>query len=299
MSEINQARAFCAIVEQMNIRKAAVVFGVSATMMSKYLKALEDDLGCHLINRNTRTISLTDAGRHYYQHIKPVLQDWRDLKDHMSHFADEIFGHLKITATIEFGGIYLAAIIKQYRADCPHVALELVLTNRTLNLLDEDIDLAIRVAPKLPDSGMIAVPVGQTKLRLWASPQYLSRSGQPQAPEDLHQHACLFFSQTPRANTWLFSQAGQNFELSFDWQWQTDNGRLLNEAAAAGMGIIQAPDYSVADYVKQGRLVEVLAAYRLQPMNISAIYPQRNSVSPKLSHLIELLKQHFGTKSWW
>ncbi|MFC3194833.1 LysR substrate-binding domain-containing protein [Marinicella sediminis] len=299
MLDIKKSRAFCAIVEHMSFRKAATTVGVSPTMMSKYLKGLESDVGCHLINRNTRAISLTDVGREYHRRIKPILLELDQLNQQMSAYAGEVRGHLKITATIEFGGIYLAEVIKQYRQQHPQVSLDFILTNRTLGLFDEDIDLAIRVAPKLPDSGLIAIPICQTHLRTWASPGYLKRCGVPRDMTALKQHACLFFSETPRKNSWLFQVDGCVTEQQLPWQWRTDNGRLLNEAAANDMGIIQAPDYSVSEYVKKGELIEVLADYRLEPFNICALYPQRNSVSPKLTRFIQLLKMHFNEQPLW
>lgn len=263
-------------------------------MISRYIKQLEEEYGCLLFKRNTRKVYLTEAGELYRDNIIPVLNELQLAERKITEYNDIPQGKLTISASIEFGGNYLAPLIEEYRNQYPNVKLQINLSNTPVDLLATGTDLVFRVAPNLSDSSLIAQPICITRLALWASPNYLSEQGVPESIQQLKNHRLLFFSHSVRKDQWIFNVDGQQQTIKLPWCWSSDNGRLLNEAAADEQGIIQAPHYSVADYVKESKLVEVLPENSLNQITISAIYPHRYDLSSRIKSFVELAKVHFS-----
>lgn len=293
MNKVEFMQAFCLVAEYRSFSKASIELGVSATMVSRYIKQLEKQLGCLLLKRNTRKVYVTDAGHYYLQQIKPVLKKLDVIEQSMHNLNDEPTGQLTISASLEFGGQYLAPLIKQYRAQCPKVQLNLNLTNEPIDLFSTEVELAFRVAPMLPNASHIAQEVCNSRLALWASNEYLAQYGSPNNIEDLHNHELLFFAHSIRKDQWIFSKNNKLETKRFDWAWASNNGRLLNEAASGHQGIIQAPAYSVAKYVNQGLLQEVLPEHSINDLAISAVYPHRYELSNRVKSFVELAKLYF------
>lgn len=295
MNKLEAMRAFTLICEKHSFAAAAKEMHLSATMVSRYIKQLEEHLGCLLLKRNTRKVLLTEAGEQYRQQITPLLKKLNIVEQQISHYSDVPQGHLNISASIEFGGIYLAPLVGLYRQQYPQVKLAFNLLNTPVDLLSSDIDLVFRVAPQLPDSSFIAQPVCTTRLALWASPEYLANAPSLESIDHLHQHQLLFFNHSVRKEQWIFNQANKQQQIKLPWAWRSNNGRLLNEAAATGQGIIQAPAYSVASYVAKGQLREVLPQHSISPMNISAIYSHRYDLSCRIKTFVTMAKDYFIT----
>lgn len=293
MNKIDAMQAFCWVAELGSFSAAAKEMALSTTMISRYVKQLEQQLGCLLLKRNTRKVHLTEAGQQYLQHIKPILKKLVLVEHQMSEFGKKPFGKLTISASLEFGGQYLAPLIALYREQHPAVELNFLLSNTPVDLFDSQIDLVFRVAPSLPNASHIAQEVCSSTLSLWASPDYLSQITLPTTPEDLSKLKLLFFNHSIRKNQWIFNIDGSMQTRKLDWDWTSDNGRLLNEAAANGQGIIQAPSYSVAPYVKQGTLVELMPKFSIKNLKISAIYPHRYELSNRIKTFVELAKNYF------
>ena len=293
MRKIESIQAFCLVAERQSFSSASAEMGISTTMISRHIKQLEQHLGCLLVKRNTRKVYLTDAGQQYLVQITPVIKKLEQVEQHMSNLSDEPNGQLTISASLEFGSQYLAPLIQQYRDQCPKVQLNLNLTNEPVDLFNSDVELAFRVAPTLPNASHIAQEVCSSKLALWASPNYLVKFGQPKKIEDLQNHELLFFNHSIRKDQWIFYCEGELQTKRFKWAWSSNNGRLLNEAAADGQGIIQAPAYSVANYIKHGKLQEVLPEHAIANLGISAIYPHRYELSNRVKSFVELAKKYF------
>lgn len=288
--------AFCLVAEYQSFSQASVEMGVSATMVSRYIKQLEQQLGCLLLKRNTRKVFVTDAGQYYLDQIKPVLRKLDGIEQSMHNLNDEPTGQLTISASLEFGSQYLAPLIKQYRDQCPKVQLNLNLTNEPIDLFSSEVELAFRVAPMLPNASHIAQEVCNSRLALWASPEYLAKHGIPVQIEDLNEHQLLFFAHSIRKDQWIFHRKGKLETKRFNWAWSSNNGRLLNEAAAQHQGIIQAPSYSVAKYVNQGLLHEVLPEHSINDLAISAVYPHRYELSNRVKSFVEMAKSYFAVQ---
>lgn len=293
MNKITALKAFCLTAEYLNFSHAAKEMAISPTMVSRYVKQLEQELGCLLLKRNTRKVFLTEAGEQYRNHIKPLLKKLDLVDRQMRQLKSEPSGELSISTTAEFGGQYLAPLIALYQAQYPQVKLNIRTDNAPIDLFDDKTDLAFRVAPSLINASYIAQRVAHSRLSLWASPDYLDKAGQPENLTDLANHQLLFFSHSLRKEQWLFIENEQRRLMRFDWAWTSNSGKLLNEAAANHQGIIQAPSYSVAQYVKEHRLVEVLPAHAFENLQISAMYPHRYELSTRVKTFVELAKRYF------
>lgn len=294
MNKLEAMRAFSLVCESSSFAEAANKMSVSATMMGKYIKSLENDLNCLLIKRNTRHISITEAGRCYLKEIEPLLSKLSQIELKMSRFNQTPQGRLTLSSSIEFGGQYLAPIIALYRQKYPDVSLEIDLSNQPSDLVSHEIDLAFRIAPSLPNASYIAIPICSSTLALWASPEYLSNCGLPREINDLFQHELLFFSHSIRQDEWLFQIGNEQSSVKLPWAWRTNNGRLLNEAAAKGHGIIQAPSYSVREYVQRGELIEIMPEHSIKKLTVSAVYSHSSDLSIALKSFIELAKTYFN-----
>ncbi|MDI4651213.1 MULTISPECIES: LysR family transcriptional regulator [Pseudoalteromonas] len=294
MNKLEAVRALCLVAEYKSFTRAAKQMQLSTTMVSRHVKQLEQNLGCLLLKRNTRKVCLTDAGQNYVLQMKPLLNKFNEVDEEISGLSQAPSGKLAISASIEFGCQYLTPLISQYQHAFPDVKLDIVLSNTPVDLFDSQIDLAFRVAPSLPDASHIAQTVCHSSLSLWASPAYLKIHGTPTDIAALSEHRLLFFSHHIRHDQWIFLLDGQHVCRKFNWAMTSNNGRFLNEAAAAGDGIIQAPRYSVAPFIKSGELVEVLAQHTLNPLTIAAVYPHRYALSNRVKSFVELAKLYFS-----
>ena len=294
MNKLEAMKAFCLTAEYLNFSQAAKEMDVSATMVSRYVKQLEQELECLLLKRNTRKVFLTEAGEQYRNQVKPILKKLNLVDNQIRHLQNEPSGELRISTTAEFGGQYLSPLIALYRKKHPHVRLNVQVDNAPIDLFDDKTDLTFRVAPSLTSSSYIAQKVGQSRLSLWASPEYLAQFGQPQSLDDLAQHQLLFFNHSLRKDQWVFDDNGERRLMKFNWAWSSNSGKLLNESAANGQGIIQAPSYSVARYEIRNNLIEILPQYAVNNLQIFAVYPHKYELSIRVKSFVELAKSYFS-----
>ncbi|WP_444945156.1 LysR substrate-binding domain-containing protein [Microbulbifer sp. VTAC004] len=294
MNKLHALEAYCLACEKQSFAAAARELGISAAMVGRYIKQLEEELGCLLVMRNTRKVSITEAGENYYKQISPILKKLHAVDQAMSEYNQEPKGRLSISTSVELGSQYFSGLIANYRELYPQVFLDFHLSNDPLDLLDNKIDLVFRIAPELPDSSYIVQSIAKTKLALWASDSYVEENGQPESLEALKKHQLLFFNHSIRGDHWLFLDKEEIKKIKLPWAWQSNNGRLLNEAAAEGQGIIQAPFYSVKSYVESGQLIEILPEFTIKPLTVFALYPHRCELSLKVKTFIDMAKSYFA-----
>ena len=292
MDKFNSMFVFCRIVELGTFTAVAREMGLSAMMISKHIAQLEKTLGVSLLNRTTRKVSLTEAGDKYYQRSKQILSDLLELEEQTLELSNTVKGKLKISAPIDFGGIHLVPAINTYQRLNPEVSVLMSLENGPVNLTDGSFDLAIRVTDIL-DPGFVARKFTETKLSLYASPDYLTANGSPQTIDDLLQHRCLHYLDTPHGEYWVLNVDGKPEKIKPHWRFASNNGRALGQAAALGMGIVQAPELSVARFLEDGRLVEILSEYSPKKISIYAIYPQRRFIPAKVTTFVKFLTDYF------
>lgn len=286
-------QVFCRIVEVGTFAAVAREMDLSAMMISKYIAQLEESLGVALLNRTTRKLSLTEAGEVYYHRSKQLLDDFSELDESTSQLGRNVRGILRISASIDFGGLYMVSAIDAYQQLYPEVKVMMTLHNSQVNLSEGSIDLSILVTDSL-DLGVVARKIAETRLCTYASPAYIERYGEPKTVEELKLHHCLYNTDTPHKDYWIFSIGKEEVKVKTTWRFASNNGRALCQAAALGMGITQAPELSVATYLAKGELVEILREYRIPSLAIYATYLQRRFMPAKLTTFVDFLIRYFA-----
>lgn len=293
MDKLNNMQVFCRIVELGTFAAVAREMDLSAMMISKYIAQLEESLGVALLNRTTRKISLTEAGELYYHRSKQLLDDFSELDESTSQLGRNVKGTLRISASIDFGGLYMVYAIEAYQRLYPDVKIMMTLHNSQVNLSEGSLDLAILVTDTL-DLGVVARKIAETRLCTYAAPSYLERFGEPHTIEDLKNHHCLYNTDTPHKDYWIFRVGDEEVKVKTSWRFASNNGRALCQAAALGMGITQAPELSVSSYLAKGELVEILADYRIPSLAVYATYLQRRFMPAKLTTFVDFLINYFA-----
>jgi DNA-binding transcriptional LysR family regulator len=296
MAKLNNTQVFCRIVELGTFAAVAREMNLSAMMISKYMAQLEASLGVALLNRTTRQLSMTEAGKIYYYRSKQLLDDFAELEEYTSQLGFQVKGTLKISAPIDFGGLYMVPAIDAYQHEYPDVKILMTLHNSQVNLSEGHFDLSIMVTDTL-DLGVVARKIAQTRLCTYASPGYLGEYGEPQTIDALSAHRCLHYMDTPHKDYWIFNVGGEEVKIKANWHFASNNGRALCQAAALGMGITQAPELSVIHYLEQGQLVEILPDFRIPHLKIYAIYLQRRFLPAKLATFVDFLIQYFAVNN--
>lgn len=293
MDKFNNMQVFCRIVELGTLSAVARELKCSTMMISKYMAHLEASLGVVLLNRTTRSISLTSAGEVYYNRSKQLLEDLADLEASTAQMSERVKGYLKISAPIDFGGMYMPPVIHQFLTTYPEIKLLMTLDNKPPNLRVGSFDVSLLVSDSL-DPGVVARKIAETELCTYAAPHYLQQHGHPQQIEELVKHQCLHYVDTPHGDFWIFNVNGETKKIKTDWVHSSNNGRVLCQAAALGLGIVRAPKLSAAPFLQTGELVEILSDYHSLSIPIYATYLQRRFYPAKLTTFIDFLIRYFA-----
>ena len=260
MDKLRSMAVFVQAVESGSFASAADVLAISAPMVGKHVRQLEQQLGITLLNRSTRRQSLTDIGRHYYERCKIVLAEM-EAADAIARESTRLAqGHLRISASINYGTYCLAPVLAGYRARHPQVTLGLELSDSVVDVIAEGYDAVFRVGT-LPDSGLRARSLAPYRMVVCAAPAYLAAHGAPHTPADLAQHACLGFTHWSPREVWYFEGPNGREEVPVHGPLSSNVGQALRAAALEGMGIILQPEVLVADDLRAGRLQPVLPGY--------------------------------------
>jgi len=292
VDKFNNMQVFCRIVELGTFSAVAKELKCSTMMISKYIAQLESSLGVGLLNRTTRSLSLTSAGEAFYHRSRQLLEDLAELEIATTQLGERVKGHLNISAPIDFGGMYMPPVIDAFLRRYPDVKIQMTLDNKPPNLRIGSFDISLLVTDTL-DPGVVARKIAETELGTYAAPAYLAENGWPQGIDELVSHRCLHYVDTPHGEFWLFNVAGEVKRIKADWRLSSNNGRFLCQAAALGMGIVRAPRLSVAPYLQCGELVEVLREYQRPNLAIYATYMQRRYYPAKLTAFIDFLLHYF------
>ena len=285
-------QVFCRIVELGTFSAVAREVKCSTMMISKYMANLETSLGVVLLNRTTRSLSLTSGGEVYYNRCKQLLEDLAELESATAQMGERVKGHIRISAPIDFGGMYLVPVIDQFMQLYPEVKVLMTLDNKPPNLRIGSFDISVLVTDTL-DQGVVARKVAVTELCTYASPAYLAQAGCPQHIKELAAHRCLHYVDTPHGDYWHFVEEAELKKFKADWFLSSNNGRVLCQAAALGMGIVRVPRLSAAPYVHSGELVEIFQDLPRPGLTIYATYLQRRFYPAKLTAFVEYLLKYF------
>lgn len=293
MDKLKSMTAFCLVTELGSFAAAAQRLTLSGPMVSKHIGHLEQHLGICLLNRTTRKVNLTEAGRLYYPRCKQLLNDLTELEELTNQIDQLPKGLLRINAPIDFGLMHLVSAIDEYRKVYDKVDIHLVLENRSIDLNDGMYDIVIRVTDE-PELDVVGKIIKTTELCTYAAPDYLKQYGEPLTIDALQEHRCLQFLGTPHGESWIFQHGKSIRSFMPRWCFASNNGNVLCQAAGKGMGIFQAPDSTVAPFLQSGALQEILRPYRVPSLPIYAMYLSRRSVPVKIRSFIEFLSDYFA-----
>ncbi|MFA4749685.1 LysR substrate-binding domain-containing protein, partial [Xanthomonas perforans] len=241
-----------------------------------------------LLNRTTRRVSLTSAGSAYYQRCLQLLADLDDLEATIGAQALEPAGVLRVNAPVSYGIERLGALLPGFRARYPQVELDLSLSDRLVDMVEEGFDVAIRIT-RQPAPMLIARQLGKVRILACASPAYLARAGTPRHPSDLAGHECLLYHYSPSGDEVRFQGPEGDIDVRLRGGLRANNGHVLNAAALAGQGIVMQPDFLAEPHLAAGRLVRILPDYALDEIGIFAVYTSRSHLAPKVRSFIDYL----------
>ncbi len=286
---LENMKAFVASVESESFSAAARRLRVSANVVSHRIQTLEKHLGCRLFNRTTRRMSLTEQGRVYYEAITEALRLIDAAESNISELGALPRGALRVTAPLHLGRKLVARVASRYQEAHPEIDVRLRLSEHTLDLIAESIDVALRLAT-FEDSSMIMRKVAQVDRILCAAPSYLEQAGRPLRPQDLLVHHCLLLRfASLRELRWMLTDEGRDLAVPVTGHLEADDGDVLTVWALEGRGIVVKPQFEVADALADGRLVPVLEAYPPQPATLAVLYPARQLVPQKVKAFADML----------
>jgi DNA-binding transcriptional LysR family regulator len=288
MDIIASMKVFVAIVDAGSFAAAADRLEISRAMVSKHMTGLEDHLGTRLLNRTTRRLSLTESGSAFHERSQQIIADVAEAEQVAGASAAAARGVLKITMPLSYGQHRLGRIIAGFAAAYPQVKLDISLSDRKINLIEEGFDLAIRIGA-LPESGLIARKLGTDHSIICAAPDYLARHGTPATPQELAAHACLGYTLTGNGDEWRLEGPGGLVTVRSGAPVRADNGDILRLAALCGAGLIFQPRFIVGEDLRKGKLVHVLPEFMSPELGIYAVYPSRKHLSPKVRTFVDFL----------
>ncbi|MEO6014740.1 MAG: LysR family transcriptional regulator [Devosia sp.] len=286
--DIARIRAFVQVFEAGGFSSAARQHGRSKALLSKYVTDLEDYLGVRLMNRTTRKLSLTEAGESYYREASQLLQQLDDLDASILDQTAAPRGLLRVSAARNFGEMILAPAIFAFLADHPEVQLDLRLEDRFVDLVEEGIDVALRISAA-QDSSLIARKIADMRHAVVASPIYLDAHGMPKAPEDLRNHAAIVDTNLQGQANWRFVENGQTLSVHVNGPVRVNSPLSARDAALAGLGVALLPGYLADPMIASGKLMRVLDGYLQTGSSLQAVYPHRRHLAGKVRALIDHL----------
>jgi DNA-binding transcriptional LysR family regulator len=301
MDRFDNMRVFAKVVESGSFTGGAARLGISASMVSQHVKELEERLAARLLNRTTRKVSLTETGRAYYERCTRLLADLEEIEQAVSDMHAAPRGELRINATPSFGILQLAPAIADFTARFPGISVELMLSERLVDLIAEGFDVAVRVEEP-PDSSLIARQLAPCRMVICGAPSYFERHGMPRTPSDLRDHNCLTVAGNVLSyyRTWHLTAAdGTALNISPMGNLRSNSGAVLIVAAFAGHGLVYLPTYFVGEALQSGRLVTVLDDYTAPPLTLRALYPHNRHLSAKVRAFVDFLVARFGQEPPW
>jgi DNA-binding transcriptional LysR family regulator len=289
LGHINDIAAFVAAAETGSFVAAARVRAMTRSGIAKSVSRLENRLGVRLFNRTTRSLGLTDSGSAFFERYSEILSDLEEAEFSLSSGYGEPQGMFRLTAPATFGRVMILPLLNQFLNDWPRLRAEASLTDRVNDIIADGFDLAIRIGEMRENTSLIARTIATQRDIVVGSPAYLDGRQPPRAPEDLAQHNCLSYVNAGQHRAWRFSVSGEVISIRPKARLALDGGEVLRDAAISGAGLAFLPTYLVNDDIAAGRLREVLGDFAAPPIPISAIYPSRRHLAPKVRKFIDLV----------
>lgn len=298
MDRWTEIELFVQVAELGSLSRAAESLGLSNAAASRHLAALEERLSARLVQRNTRRLFLTDVGDAYYRRCKPLLVELRDAESAVNEAVLKPTGLLRVQASLSFSMIVIAPLLPELAARYPDLRVEIVVSNRYQDLLENGIDVAIRNREFEGDSAITVRRLAETRRVLAASPQYLQRHGTPRSPDELAQHRLLIYNLANQPHQLRFTRNGAVTTLPVQGFLEANDGQVVRAAALKHLGILLQPMYIVYDDVVAGRLVPVLTEWELSRLTMNIAYPTRRHLPAKVRAFVDFLVEQFATQDF-
>ncbi|MGY3620540.1 DNA-binding transcriptional LysR family regulator [Bradyrhizobium sp. USDA 10063] len=287
-------QAFVAVADLQGFAPAARKLGLSPSAVTRLIAALEERVGARLLQRTTRSVTLTDAGSRYLERIRRILADLEEAEEAVEGERTRPAGRLVISAPVGFGRLHVSPMVTAYLKRYPDVGADLRLSDRMINLVEEGVDLAVRIG-HLPDSTLVARHVGEMRRIVVASKEYLNARGEPKRPSDISAHDTIQFGGMTAAPDWRFVEGGQEVRVSSSPRFSSNSADAAIQYAEAGGGLTRVLAYQAAAALKAGRLRIVLAKFEQPPLPIHIVYPTSRLLSAKVRTFIDLVAE---TADW-
>jgi DNA-binding transcriptional LysR family regulator len=299
MDRLDAMQAFVAVADLRGFAPAARKLGLSPSAVTRLVAALEDRLGARLLQRTTRSVTLTDTGTRYLERIRRVLSDVEEAEGSAQAERTQPSGRLVVSAPLGFGRLHVSPVMSAWLKRYPEASGELRLSDRMINLVEDGVDLAIRIG-HLADSSLVARHVGEMRRILVASPGYLKRRGEPKTPEAIASHDTIHFGATSAPPDWRFADGASEIRVTSTPRFTTNSADAAVQYAEQDGGLVRVMAYQAAAGVKAGRLKIVLAKFEQPALPIHIVYPTSRLLSAKVRTFIDLVVEtsdwHFGGK---
>lgn len=300
MDQATEMVIFVRAVEGGSFSAAARSLELTPSAVSKQIRRLEDRLGVRLFNRTTRRIRLTEAGRAYYERCARIIGEIREAEEAVTSLSHSPRGTLRVCATVAFGRVEVLPLINHFLLRYPELGMEVDLTDRPVDLVEEGLDVAIQWREQMDDPSLIARRLAVNRRIICAAPDYLRRHGTPASPEDLQHHNCLTLNEVSQFNDWEFEDAERGRRiLHVRGSFRANTADALYEAARAGVGLARLSTWLVASDIRSGALMAVLPEYRHEQSAYYVVYPHRRHLSPKVRAFVDFLVEQFTPVPPW
>lgn len=299
MDRLECDRMFVAVVEAGSFTAAAARLGTGSGQASKLVSRLEAELGVRLLNRTTRAVSQTEAGRAYFERIRSLLGELESLDLAIRNVAQTPRGRLRLTAPLTFGTVELSHALNDFAAEYPEIELDVSFSDRVVSLVDEGFDIAVRVG-RASDSSLIARKLCEVRIVLVGSAAYLAERGQPTAPEDLARHTCIVDTNFQDPGRWQFRSAtGELIAVPVTGRVRYSNAEVCLAAAAAGLGLAYVPGFIAGPAIAAGRVRALLTPFEADPLVVHALYPHSRHLAAKVRALVDFLAARYRATPPW
>ena len=299
MGRLDELEAFVKVVEQESFSEAGRQLGISKSYVSKQLSRLEDRLGARLLNRTTRQLTLTDVGAMFYERCVEVLSELEQAERAVGQLQGAPRGLLRLSLPVSFGVRYLSPVISTFMARYEELNVEVAFSDRTVNIVDEGFDLAVRIG-QLRDSSLFARKLTGTSRFLVASPSFIARHGELNHPGQLREVPCLRYTYQSGGLSWRFvhQDSGEESLVMVDGPLTVNNGDAIVEAAKQGIGAALLPDFFINDLIARGELVKMLEPWDCGDGAVWAVYPHNRHLSAKVRLFVDFMAEHFSHTPW-
>jgi len=296
VDSLNEIEIFVRVVQSGSFSAAARQLDLSPSAVSKQISRLEDRLGARLLNRTTRQLSLTEVGAAFFQRAERIVADVAEAEQAVSHLHAAPRGKLRISAPVAFGRLHIAPLLPDFMAAQPELTIDLACSDRFVDLVEEGLDLAIRIG-ELADSSLIARRISANRRVVCAAPAYVAARGAPQRPADLANHNCLTYTYRTQRHDWSFQGAEGPITVTVSGNIETNYPEVLRSAAVAGTGIVLLPLWLIGEDLAQGRVVPLLPGYHVPDSAVYAVYPHGRHLSPKVRSFVDFLAERLAPRA--